>query len=199
MDRMIEPVLLDVPASVETRRLLLRPPQAGDGHAHYEALMESLPALRQFLGTLPWVAGEQSVELSEILCRASHASFVARKDFPFFIFEKATGSFLGGCGLYRLAWDLPKAEVGYWCRTSRTGEGFVTEAVSAMADYAFRHLSAVRVELITDDGNLGSRGVADRCGFELEGVLRNTRRAQDGELRNLCMYSRLPPVQPQPP
>jgi len=33
--------------------------------------------------------------------------------------------------------------------------------------------------------------VAERCGFELEGVLRHERRAPDGSLRNTCIYARL--------
>jgi RimJ/RimL family protein N-acetyltransferase len=37
---------------------------------------------------------------------------------------------------------------------------------------------------------VGSRRVATRCGFELEGVLRSTLRTPDGEWRNSCVYAR---------
>ncbi|MES2635263.1 MAG: GNAT family protein [Pseudomonadota bacterium] len=180
-----------LPDCVDTRRLIIRIPQPGDGHAHYEALVESLPALRRFLAALPWIAGEQSVELSEAIGLNARSNFNDRKDFQFFIFEKAGGKFVGGCGLYRLDWTLPRAEVGYWCRTSSTGQGFITEAVDAMVGYAFTHLSAARVELVTDVDNLESRKVADRCGFDLEGVHRNARRALDGQLRDMCMYAKV--------
>ena len=55
---MTDPILLDLPLSVETTRLLLRPPQAGDGDRLYAAVAESLPVLRRFLAAVPWVAAE---------------------------------------------------------------------------------------------------------------------------------------------
>ena len=88
-------------------------------------------------------------------------------------------------------WETPRTEIGYWCRTTRAGRGYVSEAVAAVARYAHENLRAVRVEIVTDEANLASRRVAERCGFELEGVLRHERRAPDGSLRNTCIYARL--------
>lgn len=188
---MINPVLLDLPPALETARLQLRPPQAGDGPALFSAVAESLAELRRFLGSLPWVAGEQSIEASEVYCREAQANFVARKDLPFLMFEKATGQLVGAVGLHRAVWTTPKVEVGYWGRTSRLGNGFISEAVLVLTEFALSHLGAVRVELITDEENGESRRLAERCGFKLEGVLRNERRAPDGTLRNTCIYARL--------
>ena len=188
---MTDPLLLDLPQGFETERLRLRAPQAGDGPALHEALAESIADMRRFLGALPWVACEQTVDSAETYCRNSQANFLARKDFPFLAFEKATGRLVGACGLHRVEWNTPKAEVGYWCRSSRTGQGFVTEAVEGAVAYAKRHMNVVRVELVTDEANSASRGVADRCGFTLEGVLRSERRAPDGSLRNTCIYARV--------
>ena len=189
---MHDPILLDLPASIETPRLVLRPPRGGDGPVLFEALTESLPELRRFLASLPWVAAEQTVETAEAYCRNGEANFLARRDLPFFAFEKKTGRLVASAGLHRTVWQTPKTEVGYWCRTTASGNGFVTEAVGALADYAFRHIKAVRVELLTDEENAASRRVAERAGFALEGILRNERRAPDSSLRNTCVYARLP-------
>ena len=91
---MIDPVLLDLPTSIDTERLRLRPPQAGDGPLLFAAITESLPELRRFLASLPWVAVEQTVESSELYCRNAQANFIARKDLPFLLFEKALVSWL---------------------------------------------------------------------------------------------------------
>jgi RimJ/RimL family protein N-acetyltransferase len=189
---MLDPVLLDLPTTVETERLALRAPQAGDGARLHEALSESLAELRRYLASLPWVACEQTLESAETYCRTAQANFLARKDLPFFIFEKASGQLAGATGLHRAVWTTPKVEVGYWCRTSRRGNGFVSEAVLALTRYAFEHIGAVRVELITEEANTESRRVAERCRFTLEGVLRHERRAPDDTLRNTCVYARLP-------
>ncbi len=190
MHPVTDPLLLDLPMSIETSRLALRPPKTGDGAALHDALTESLAELRRFLASLPWVAAEQTLESAETFCRQGEANFIARRDLPFLVFEKATGRLVASAGLHRTVWQTPKTEVGYWCRTSATGRGYVTEAVDALVGYAMTHLQAVRVELITDEENLASRRVAERTGFVLEGVLRHERRAPDGTLRNTCVYAR---------
>jgi len=88
-------------------------------------------------------------------------------------------------------WTTPKTEIGYWARASSGRKGLITEAVMALTDYAVSHIGAVRVEIITDEENLPSRRVAERCQFTLEGILRNERRAPDGSLRNACIYARI--------
>ena len=190
---MTDPVLIDLPMRMETRRLVLRPPQAGDEKALlHAAIAESLPELRRYLASLPWVAGEQTVASAEIYCRNAQANFLARKDLPFLVIEKNTGQLVGATGLHRTVWAIPKTEIGYWGRVSRAGNGFIGEAVLALADYAFARLGAVRVEIITDEENTAARRVAERCQFVLEGILRNERRAPDGTLRNTCLYGRIP-------
>ena len=172
----------------------MRPPEAGDGPMLLSAITESLPELRHFPASLPWAAAEQTVESSELYCRNAQANFVARKDLPFLLFEKATGQLVGAAGLHRIVWAMPKVEVGYWGRTSRTRNGFISEAVEALSVYAFNHLGAVRVELVTDEDNEQSRRLAERCRFKLEGILRNERRSPAGDLRNTCIYARFPPA-----
>lgn len=188
---MTEPLLIDLPECIDTERLQLRPPRAGDGALLFDAISESLPDLRRFLASLPWVATEQTLESAETYCRRAQANLLARTDLPFLVFERHSGELVASCGLHRPVWTTPRFEVGYWCRSSRTGHGFVTEAVQALTQLAFGALHAARVELITDAHNTASRRVAERCGFTLEGVLRHERRAADGTLRDTCIYARL--------
>ena len=189
---MLDPLLIDVPVRLETNRLILRPHRAGDGVPLHEALVESLVSLRQFLWYLPWVATEQTPDSAELHCRKCEANFLARGDLSFLMIEKTTGRLLGSVGLHRTDWTVPKTEVGFWIRPSASGKGYVTEGVEALLSWAFDHLGAQRVELVTDEANAASREVAARCGFHLEGILRNVKRGSNGELRNNCIYARLP-------
>ena len=190
---MTDPILLDLPATMETDRLRLRPPQAGDGARMHAAIVESLPELRRHLASLPWVAGEQTVESAETWCRNGHANFLARRDLPFLVLDRATGELVGAAGLHRTDWSTPKTEIGYWGRTSRAGHGLIGEAVAALARYAFAYLSVVRIEIVTDEANAPSRRLSERCGFVLEGILRNERRAPDVTLRQTCSDARTSP------
>ena len=187
---MTEPILMNLPESLETERLMLRVPHAGDGGRLLVAVRESLPELRRFLASLPWVSEEPTLASCETYCRKAHADFLARRDLPFLLLDKTSGEVVGASGLHRMVWTTPKFEVGYWGRTAHRGRGFVSEAVRALAGWAFSDLGAVRVELITDALNAESRRVAERCHFVLEGVLRQDRRAPDGSLRDTCVYAR---------
>ncbi|MBB5463727.1 GNAT family N-acetyltransferase [Paraburkholderia sp. Cpub6] len=61
----------------------------------------------------------------------------------------------------------------------------------ALANYAFCNFGEKRVEAICDDLNAPGVRVCERTGMQLEGVLRQERRAPDGSLRNARIYSKL--------
>ncbi len=187
-----EPILLNLPDSIETPRLVLRPPRQGDGPMLHEALVESINELRRFLSFLAWVSCEQTLDSAELWCRKGQANFISRQDLPFLIFEKSSQQLIGACGLHRTDWKALKTEVGFWIRTSRAGHGFISEAVNAITAFAFKTLDAQRIEIVTDEENAASRKVAMRCGFQLDATLRHEHRAPDGTLRNTCVYSLLP-------
>src|SRR5262245_40178921 len=189
---MTNPLLVKIPEQFESRRLILRAHRSGDGPVLHDALVESIAELRRFLWMLPWVAEEQTQDSAEIRCRRCAANFLSRTDLPYLAFERSTGRLVGGVGLHRTDWDVPKTEVGYWIRTSAVGNGYAAEGVQVLVSWAFEQLGAQRVELIVDEQNRGSRNVAERCGFVLEAIRRNELRAPDGTLCNTCIYARLP-------
>jgi hypothetical protein len=186
---MRDPLLIDVPERFDTERLSLRAFRPGDGPLLLPALAESRAALRQFLGYLPWVAAEPSLESAELRCRECHAKFAARSDLPYLMF--AGGRLVGSVGMHRIDWQLPKIEVGYWVRSGDAGRGYVSEGLQPLIDWAFHQLRAVRIELITDALNLPSRRIAERLGFTLEGVHRQVKRMADGRLADNCVYARV--------
>jgi RimJ/RimL family protein N-acetyltransferase len=171
-------------------RLHLRCPQIDDAHALHAAVAESIADLRRYIGTVPWVAQEPSLQNSEAYCRQARENFPAGSDMPFLLFTRDSSALVGCVGLHRPDWSVPKFEIGYWCRSGCTGRGYIAEAVDAVVAMAEAELDAARIELITDAQNEKSRAVAGRCGFVLEGVLRNERRGSDGTLRDTCVYAR---------
>jgi len=189
---MPDPLLFPVPSLLETRRLILRSFRLEDATALHQAIAESIGQLRSNLWFLPWVAEEPTLQSAEVRCRRAEANFLLRTDLPFLAIEKETGRLVASVGLHRTDWDIPKTEVGYWVRTSETGKGYVSEGVVALTSWAFEVLHAKRVELVTDERNVASRAVAERCGFTLEGILHNVMKAPDGGLRNSCVYAKFP-------
>ena len=99
---------------------------------------------------------------------------------------------MGGSRLLRIDWEVPKFEIGYWLRTRFAGQGYMTEAVGCITDFAFDRLGARRVEIRCDSLNRRSARVAERAGFCLEGELRNAEVGPGGEPRHTLVYSMIP-------
>jgi ribosomal-protein-serine acetyltransferase len=62
-------------------------------------------------------------------------------------------------------------ELGYWLREDRQGRGIATSCCRTLARHAFETLRMNRVNLSAALGNVRSRALADRLGFQQYGVL----------------------------
>ena len=186
----MDPLLLDIPEDIETERMIVRIARPGEGVAVNEAIRESFAELQPWM---PWAQTCPTPEETESHGRRAHARFHAREDLTFRGWLKGTDRFVVASGLHRFDWAVPRFEIGYWVRTSMTGKGYACEIVRAMARLAFETLGAKRVEIRCDATNERSCRVAERCGFELEGVLRCDSRGTDSSVRDTRVYSRVTP------
>jgi RimJ/RimL family protein N-acetyltransferase len=82
--------------------------------------------------------------------------------------------------------------IGYWCAPEARGRGILTRALRVLCRYGFDELGLERLELITDPDNRASQRVAEKVGFQREGVLRSHLRHPDGRRRDSVMFSLLP-------
>lgn len=76
----------------------------------------------------------------------------------------AVGVHVRGPGLY---------EIGYWAVKEHRGQGYVAEAVRAVAHWVFTELGAARLEWRADVDNAASWSAARKAGFRMEGILRS--------------------------
>ena len=183
---MKDPLLIDVPTEILSPRLSIRAPRAGDGAAVNEAVLESFPELHRWM---PWARTRPTLAESEIFVRSGVSDFARRTVLPMLICDRHSQQLVGASGLHSIDWNVPKFEIGYWCRTPLAGRGYVREAAGAIARMAFERLDAARVEIRTDVRNERSWRVAERLGFTLEGTLRSDMRAPGGELRDTRVYA----------
>jgi RimJ/RimL family protein N-acetyltransferase len=181
----MKPLLLDIPDFIETERLLLRTPRAGDGPAIHEAVMESMAELQVWM---PWAKPDRQLDESEAFARRSVAHWIERTNLDMLLVEKETGLVVGCGGFPRMDWEVPSFEIGYWLRTSHWGRGLMTEAVVAWTDFAFDILGARRVEIRCDARNERSGAVARRAGFTFEATLVNNAR-ENGRLRSTHIFA----------
>jgi len=74
---------------------------------------------------------------------------------------------IGACGFMRQE-ETP--ELGYWLGVSYWGNGYATEALHAVIDYAFVDLGHEALQAGARVTNPGSRRVLEKCGFQWTGV-----------------------------
>ena len=186
------PILLDLPTQIDTPRLILRPPRAGDGAMVLDAAIDSLSELRQWPANLPWAIPEPELDAYETFCRRSHAQFILREHLNFLIFDRDDARVLGVCSLHKLRWVERRAEVGFWGRSGTHGHGYLSEAVVALKTFGADKLAARRIDMLTDVRNTRARALAERCGFTLEGVLSHYAHVADGTLHDTAVYAFIP-------
>lgn len=189
----MNPLLKDFNTTIQTQRLLIRPFQAGDGAIINQAILESFDTLKQWM---PWAQTEVPAEETELHVRNAVADWIVRKRLEMAIFDGSGQHFIGATGFHDINWDAGCLETGYWVRSSCAGKGYITEAVGALAQYAFNELGMNRLEIRCDVRNTKSRAVPERLGFTQEAILKKNALTADGkELRDTVVYARFKPEQ----
>ena len=84
------------------------------------------------------------------------------------------------------------ANVGYWCTPPARGRGIMTRALRRVCRYALDDLAIDRIEMTAYRDNIASHRVAEKVGFQREGVMRSKFAHPDGHRIDAVMFSLLP-------
>lgn len=153
---------------LRTSRLLLRDFAPGDvGAAHAYA---SDPEVTRFTSFGPNTR-DQTLAFIESAAVAAQAQ--PRTDYTLAIQLQESGLLIGGCGLHNPHHD--QWELGYVLARPYWSRGFGTELVQGLAAFGFMKLGAQKIWAPVDAANEASSRVLEKCGFTLEGLLRQDR------------------------
>jgi RimJ/RimL family protein N-acetyltransferase len=98
---------------------------------------------------------------------------------------------LGSVSLFSIDWKRSVGLVAYWLAPEARGRGLATHAVRSLTLWAFETLGLARLELRVDVRNQPSQRVAERAGFQREGLVRSSDEIH-GERNDEYLYSLLP-------
>jgi ribosomal-protein-serine acetyltransferase len=183
-------MLSEIPTRFETERLIVRRYHTGDGAWYYQLGQKNRQHLQRFeSGNL--ILTIENEDDGERIIRQLADDWDTHKSFFMGAFEKTTGQFVAQIYIGAVNWQLPEFEIGYFVDEDHEGHGYVTEAVRGALAFIFQHLKAHRVCLHCSDVNEKSRRVAERCGFVLEGHLRETHQHPDGTFSGDLSYGLL--------
>jgi RimJ/RimL family protein N-acetyltransferase len=188
----MKPMLIDLPMPIVTQRLLIRPPQIGDGRTVNTAISESYEILHQFVD---WAKTKPSIEETEEHIRLATANWILKNNeepwLELYIFDRKSGDFIGGTGFHHMNWDIPSVETGYWIRNSYSGQGLMTEAINALTQYAFKQMAVKRITITCDIDNARSKKIAERLNYALEGILKSHRKKPiTGKISDTMVYAK---------
>jgi ribosomal-protein-alanine N-acetyltransferase len=149
-------------APIQTERLLLRI-LSPDDLPGYETMYAD-PDVTLFLGGKPLDHEGVRQWMERRLASNAEGRSAIRS-----VFERATGEFVGRCGL--LEWDIDGArefEIGYALARAHWGKGYATEAAIAVRDDATQRRGHRRLICLIEVGNERSVRVAERLGMRHE-------------------------------
>lgn len=157
------------PISLTTERLLLRPFVPSDVTALQAACQD--PDISRYTNVPSPYTLEHARTFIEERCVDGW-----RDDsvYAFGLFSREDGRLVGSMALVRLQLPGPErqAELGYWTAKEARGRGYTVEAAREVIRWAFEDLGIERMEWYAEAGNEGSRAVALKVGFRMEGTMR---------------------------
>lgn len=174
---------------IRTDRLILRPPKMDD-HPDWVRIRRDS---RSFLE--PWepVWAQDHFTRGAFRARVGWAKSAIRdgRAVPFFMVRREDSTLLGAITIDNIRrGPAQMCSVGYWISAHATRQGYMTEALTAVCDYAFKELELSRLEAGCLPENTASRALLERCGFKYEGVAQSYLQIA-GRWRNHVLYANL--------
>jgi RimJ/RimL family protein N-acetyltransferase len=165
--------------------IVLRPPVIDDVRGCFEAVEVSKKELAPWMD---WCFPDYSLEHTIDWITSLSQDWEAGRNFQFAIIDSTQQQFLGSCGINHINQYYLMANLGYWVRSDRTGEGIATTATKLLAKFGFKQLGLKRLEIVTGLENGASRRVAEKAGATFEGHLRKRLRL-GGDNIDAAMHS----------
>ena len=171
-------------------RVIVRLWRDSDAPALFTAIDDARSHLKPWM---EWVDRHQEVADTRDYITRTLLEFTRREALVLGIFDRADNqTVLGSTGYHNIDWTVPAFEIGYWIVPAAEGQGYVSEAVALLTDFALSEFSANRISIHCDPRNERSRRVAERLGYQFEGRLRNRARTSQGTLRDSLVFSFIP-------
>lgn len=147
---------------LETERLILRPWQKSDAESLYQ--YASSPEVGPMAGWPAHTSVENSLDIIRHVLSAPETYAVV---------DKQSGCAIGSIGIMigkasHLELPATEGELGYWIGVPYWGQGLIPEAVREILRYAFEDLHLETIWCGCFDGNLKSKRVQEKCGFQYQ-------------------------------
>ncbi|WP_282089224.1 GNAT family N-acetyltransferase [Aquimarina algiphila] len=174
---------------IKFENYIIRPLENNDLAPYFDLVERNRKRLEDFFtGTTSMTNSKEDTEvfLAEMIKRRE-----AKTYFPFVLVDSETQNFIGFFDLKNVDWSIPKAEMGCYTDKDFAGKGITSKAMGYFVTYCFKEFGFKKIFLRTHESNKAMQIIAEKCGFEKEGVLRMDYKTTSGELIDLIYYGKL--------
>lgn len=154
---------------LQTKNLELKPLVATFSLAN--ELFDIIKNNRDFFKYMPW-ADIQKPEQEFGFLSDAEKGWKKNAKAIYGMFLRDTNNFVGVCSVFNINWENESSEIGYWLNPKYARHGFMTEAVSAV-EQEFFNMGFKRITILANPENIASCKIAEKCGFEREGIMRS--------------------------
>ncbi len=167
---------------IETDRLILRKFRMSDLEAHYRHITSDPEVAK----TMLWQANPDIAHARTVLTRIL-AGYDTPGTYRWAIVRKEDDAFLGTVSLLRLDETEKSCSFAYMLGRAFWNRGYMTEALTAVLDFAFGQIGVERVETDHFADNPASGAVMEKAGMKRAGVLPG-RYEKDGVIHDAVLY-----------
>lgn len=122
---------------------------------------------------MPWCHAGYTLDDATDWVETAESVWNDDSDYRFIIEQTESGRVLGSVAINQIVRAYGTGHLGYWVRSTSTGNGVCTSAARQAVEYAFSHLGFTRIEIHVLVDNIASNLVAEKIGATFEGTLRN--------------------------
>jgi ribosomal-protein-serine acetyltransferase len=163
----------------------IRRSQVDDAELTLAAVRASMTELTRWT---PWAHPDYSLEDARIWLELCTEGWDKGTQYSFVAVDIATGEILGDCSISQINRMHGFANLGYWVRSTATGQGLGSALARRVARFGIEGVQLNRLEILAAVANRASQRVAEKAGATREGVLRSRLILRD-EIQDAVLFS----------
>jgi ribosomal-protein-serine acetyltransferase len=149
--------------------ILLRSLQLTDAPELFRAIEESRDHLRPWLN---WIDSSTKPEHTLQFIEHCVQQQDSQEGIVLGIFKNR--QIIGEIGMHHWDHTLKKAQIGYWLSQDYLGKGILNRGLLRFLDFLYKKLDLNKIEIHFSVQNKASAKVAERLGFKVEGLVRQS-------------------------
>ncbi len=152
--------------TLSSPRVALRSLEPGDVPSLFEIFSDQ--RVMRYWSSAPWTNQAEGVDMM----KSVRCGFADGSLYQWGVTRRSDEALIGTCTLAHIDTQNRRAEIGFILRYEEWGQGYMSEAVRTLLQFAFDELKLHRIEADADPRNEESIRLLERLGFQREGYLR---------------------------